>query len=104
MPAAGNATLSSSEVMSVNVWLTWTFPPGARRRDRRLRHPGRERLRRDLPTGRQDIHDPVHAVCPLQEDPPHPRLPTLSRRVRVRAGQTADRGSGDDVRWEEWRR
>src|ERR1035441_2156098 len=29
MPAAGNAAVSSSEVMSVNVWLTWTVTPGA---------------------------------------------------------------------------
>src|ERR1035437_7311749 len=29
MSEAGNASVSSSEVMSVNVWLTWTFTPGA---------------------------------------------------------------------------
>src|SRR5260221_668067 len=30
MPAAGNAATSRSEVMSVNVWLTWTSTPGVR--------------------------------------------------------------------------
>ena len=30
MSMAGNATTSRSEVMSVNVWLTWTFTPRVR--------------------------------------------------------------------------